>query len=308
MTDPTDPDPLPGNPVPTTQSTHTSPMDGPIDLRKPLVAQVASGAFSSAAEYHAWIHRPKDFRPRLFHSDLMELCTNTKWWVIPLLWGPVVLVFMQPYALLPSASAASLVGYFLLGLGVWSLIEYCLHRFLFHCDEWLPEHRLGLTAHFLLHGIHHKFMNDELRLVMPPALTLVISTGIYFLAQRVFFFLSPQAFSFTYGAGLLGYIAYDQMHYALHHVKANSPLVAAWPFFSYLKRYHMRHHYVETSRAFGITSDFWDRVLGTMITLPAATGDAAAPTKAGTAANTSAAASAAAANGPVSYMSKSRAD
>lgn len=30
-----------------------------------------------------------------------------------------------------------------------------MHRFLFHIDEYLPDHPAALTLHFLLHGIHH---------------------------------------------------------------------------------------------------------------------------------------------------------
>jgi hypothetical protein len=67
------------------------------------------------------------------------------------------------------------------------MLEYGLHRFLFHIDEWLPDRPLFLTLHFLLHGIHHYLPMDRfvlfartqlamlihvirLRLVMPPAL------------------------------------------------------------------------------------------------------------------------------------------
>lgn len=35
------------------------------------------------------------------------------------------------------------------------LLEYGMHRFLFHIDEYLPDHPAALTLHFLLHGIHH---------------------------------------------------------------------------------------------------------------------------------------------------------
>lgn len=44
---------------------------------------------------------------------------------------------------------------FLLGWFLWSFIEYCIHRFVFHMKP--PAHNYYLiTLHFLLHGQHHK--------------------------------------------------------------------------------------------------------------------------------------------------------
>jgi len=67
------------------------------------------------------------------------------------------------------------------------MLEYALHRFLFHIDELLPDRPFFLMIHFLLHGIHHYLPMDRcvaftivncdsahnicsLRLVMPPIL------------------------------------------------------------------------------------------------------------------------------------------
>jgi 4-hydroxysphinganine ceramide fatty acyl 2-hydroxylase len=46
------------------------------------------------------------------------------------------------------------------GLLVFSLIEYCLHRFVFHSEWWLPDNRLVRYLHFFTHGIHHMLPND----------------------------------------------------------------------------------------------------------------------------------------------------
>lgn len=44
---------------------------------------------------------------------------------------------------------------FLLGWFLWSFIEYCIHRFVFHMKP--PAHNYYLIMfHFLLHGQHHK--------------------------------------------------------------------------------------------------------------------------------------------------------
>lgn len=59
-----------------------------VDLTKPLVFQVGH----LGDRYDNWVHTPivSKTGPRLFKSDLMEFFTNTKWWMIPLIWLPVV--------------------------------------------------------------------------------------------------------------------------------------------------------------------------------------------------------------------------
>lgn len=46
-------------------------------------------------------------------------------------------------------------GLFVLGLFLWSLVEYVLHRFLFHMKPPSNSYYL-ITLHFVLHGQHHK--------------------------------------------------------------------------------------------------------------------------------------------------------
>lgn len=50
---------------------------------------------------------------------------------------------------------------FLLGNFFWTIIEYGMHRCLFHIDEVLPDHPAFLTVHFLTHGIHHYLPMDQ---------------------------------------------------------------------------------------------------------------------------------------------------
>jgi len=52
-----------------------------------------------------------------------------------------------------------------LGSFIWTLVEYGMHRFLFHIDQWLPDNRWFLTAHFLLHGVHHYLPTDRFPLL-----------------------------------------------------------------------------------------------------------------------------------------------
>ncbi|KAF8648173.1 hypothetical protein AX16_006369 [Volvariella volvacea WC 439] len=62
---------------------------------------------------------------------------------------------------IPSSSVVKAFLSFLLGNAIWTLIEYGMHRFLFHIDDWLPDRPVFLTLHFLLHGIHHYLPMDR---------------------------------------------------------------------------------------------------------------------------------------------------
>ena len=106
-----------------------------LDLNKPLFGQIWYGGFSKDF-YLDQVHRPRHYRggdsAPLF-GNFLEPLTKTPWWVVPTLWVPCVMYgtyeaskgFSSP---LPTA------GYWLFGFCIWSLIEYILHRCLFHLD------------------------------------------------------------------------------------------------------------------------------------------------------------------------------
>ena len=84
--------------------------------------------------------------------------------------------------------------------------------------RYLPDNRVGITAHFLLHGIHHYLPMDKYRLVMPPTLFVALATPFYKLAHTVFFY-DWYAATAVFCGGIFGYICYDLTHYFLHHKK-----------------------------------------------------------------------------------------
>lgn len=75
---------------------------------------------------------------------------------------------------------------------------------------------MAITLHFLLHGIHHFLPMDRLRLVMPPALFIILALPFWKLAHTVFFYNWFAALAVFCGA-VFGYIGYDVVHYSLHH-------------------------------------------------------------------------------------------
>ena len=59
-------------------------------------------------------------------------------------------------------------------------------------------------------------------------------------------------------AWILGGIFYDIVHYYFHH--GQDP---KWGLLKSLKYAHMRHHFRDNSKEFGVTSIIWDLVYGT---------------------------------------------
>ncbi|CBI31057.3 dihydroceramide fatty acyl 2-hydroxylase FAH1 [Vitis vinifera] len=223
--------------------------DFTVDLNKPLVFQV--GHLGEA--YEEWVHQPIISKegPRFFGSDILESTTRTVWWVIPLVWLPVVCwaVSMSVRMGLPLLQLAAAVAG---GLFIWTFLEYTLHRFLFHIKT---KSYWGNTIHYLLHGCHHKHPMDGLRLVFPPAAAAILCLPFWNLMKL----LSPPSVAPTlFGGGLLGYVIYDVTHYYLHHGKPSKGITQN------MKRYHMNHHFRIDDKGFGITSTFWDRVFGTL--------------------------------------------
>lgn len=219
-----------------------------VDLNKPLVFQV--GHLGEA--YGEWVHQPIVSKegPRLFANDLCELLTRTVWWVVPLVWLPVMCWFVTKslqMGLSSSQAALAVVG----GIFIWTLLEYCLHRFLFHMKT---TSYLGNTVHYLLHGCHHKHPMDGLRLVFPPAAAAILSVPIWTLIRLL---STPSTGPAIFGGCLLGYVMYDLTHFYLHHGKPSKGLTKS------LKTYHLSHHFRVQTVGFGITSSFWDRVFGT---------------------------------------------
>ncbi|ETI23887.1 hypothetical protein G647_05694 [Cladophialophora carrionii CBS 160.54] len=227
-----------------------------LDLNRPLFPQMLFSKFSKEF-YLQQIHRPRHYKggdsAPLF-GNFLEPLSKTAWYVVPSLWLPPV-IYGSYLGITNLTYTAEGVGYWCLGLFLWTLVEYLLHRFLFHLDYYLPDHPVFLTLHFLLHGIHHYLPMDKYRLVMPPTLFLVLATPFYKLAHAVFWYNWYAAIT-VFSGGIFGYICYDCTHYWLHHHQLPA-------FVRELKKYHLAHHYQDFELGFGVTSKFWDYIWGT---------------------------------------------
>lgn len=141
-----------------------------------------------------------------------------------------------------------------LGLGVflWTLIEYVLHRFVFH---WTKVKEPWRTLFSELHIAHHRNTEDPGLIIAPPLVAMIDS---------VFIFLILWALTWNWGLALVilagidvGYVLYEWAHFGAHEFNwKRGPL-------GYMRRHHLYHHYKKPGEAYGVTVPLWDMIFGT---------------------------------------------
>jgi sterol desaturase/sphingolipid hydroxylase (fatty acid hydroxylase superfamily) len=185
---------------------------------------------------------------RMFKANWMEALSKVHFSVPLFVYVPVIGYFIY-LSFKTGITALSFAGHIGLGLLVWTATEYVLHRFVFH---FVPKSKWGLRLHFIFHGVHHDYPRDKMRLVMPPSASLPLAAGFYFLFSL---FFADKAHLYAFFPGfLIGYLAYDMMHYAMHHHNFKSNLMKK------IKQHHMLHHYEDPSKGYGVSSVLWDKV------------------------------------------------
>src|SRR5437868_15493564 len=138
---------------------------------------------------------------RMFESDFIEFFSRVHPATPLLLYMPVVGYMIYLSLWQRKLSILAVGGLFLLGILLWTLIEYLIHRYIFHYE---PKTRWGKQLHFVIHGVHHDYPNDARRLVMPPAISIPLAFLFFGLSFLIFRSLSPAVF-----AGLVsGYVCY----------------------------------------------------------------------------------------------------
>lgn len=107
-----------------------------LNLNKPLLMQIWNGGFSKEF-YLEQIHRPRHYKggasAPLF-GNFLEPLSKTAWWVVPVVWLPPV-TYGTYIARAGLSSTIEEICYWMMGLVIWTFVEYLLHRFLFHLDK-----------------------------------------------------------------------------------------------------------------------------------------------------------------------------
>src|ERR1700733_9683211 len=187
--------------------------------------------------------------PRMFDWELFEKFSRVHWTVPPLIFVPTITILLIEGFVhgVGWMAAVWIPGGYLF----WTLTEYWLHRVVFHFE---PEKGIGAKLHWIIHGVHHDHPNDPLRLVMPPALSVPLAA----LFVWVFSLVIGSPGFLPFGAAFLaGYLGYDMLHYHVHHHRPKTALGKR------LRELHMRHHFQNHERGYGVSAPFWDHVFGT---------------------------------------------
>ncbi len=132
------------------------------------------------------------------------------------------------------------------GFIAWTLIEYWLHRIIFHG---------GPPVIAKMHVLHHA----------KPAEFIGVPVWYSLVFFLVFSFPILALLGVDAGVGaiiglLIGYTLYIGIHDAAHH---RTSYLRPW-----LARFrvnHLRHHYQNAHAGFGVTTDVWDRLFGTKV-------------------------------------------
>lgn len=200
--------------------------------------------------------RVKQTTCRMFDTPFIEFFSHIHPASPFVFWVPMLAALLL-WVVSTGMTTLPIVGLVVTGAIFWSLVEYLLHRYVFHYIGPRPWQR---RFHFIFHGVHHDFPQDAKRLVMPLGVSIPLGLAFFLLFDLVM--PRPVACAVLVGVGA-GYLAYDGIHYFTHHLKARSRAG------KYLKRYHLVHHHTGVEGKWGVTSPLWDLLFGT-------TGDASA--------------------------------
>ena len=131
------------------------------------------------------------------------------------------------------------------GAILWTLVEYLLHRFVYHKVAVIRE----------LHGMHHLHPND---FIGAPIWVSIASFFCFFAFLALLW--DTEIASGTTSGLIVGYLSYLLVHDAVHRWQLSER--------SWMRRHrlrHLRHHRNPVPGNFGVTTDFWDVVFGTAI-------------------------------------------
>ena len=190
-------------------------------------------------------------KKQVFDNPLLESLTRTHI-SIPL----IIFYGISAYLLITGfiqteLTALTLIGTFVFAFLLFTWVEYMVHRHVFHM---LPTNKLKEEIQYKFHGVHHEYPKDKARLAMPPVVSVVLATLLFFGLR---FIMGDYVYAFLPGF-LSGYASYLAVHYIVHAFRPPKNI------FKVLWVHHGIHHYKENDRAFGVSSPLWDYIFRTM--------------------------------------------
>lgn len=188
---------------------------------------------------------------RMFKSDFFEWFSHVHPAIPAALYLPVAAACIVLAARTGAFSAGGLALRVFGGYFGWTIVEYWLHRLVFHMPV---VGRKSERAYFFIHGVHHDWPWDMSRLVIPPGASVFLCLLFFGLFRLVF---GTPAMYPVFAGFVTGYVFYDTVHWYVH---ARAPRTR---FFKWLRREHMVHHFKESHTRFGVSCPWWDHVFRT---------------------------------------------
>lgn len=186
-----------------------------------------------------------------FKNPVLERLTRTNT-AVPVIIFLATSAVMVYWGITETAIAAwTIAGVYVGALLLFTLVEYLVHRYLFHM---ITNTKLKENLQYAFHGIHHDHPKDTGRLAMPPVVSVLIVVALFYLFRWI---MGDYVFAFLPGF-ISGYSLYLIVHHVVH---AFQPPKNA---FKILWVHHGIHHYKDHERAFGVSSPLWDLVFRTM--------------------------------------------
>src|SRR5262245_32524009 len=149
---------------------------------------------------------------RMFQSDLRERLSHMKPWVPHAIFIPVLGVSLA--AAFRAHAPARVAAFYVLGLLLWTLVEYVIHRGSFHTTPRVQDEPRRIVAslrrdepvvpnlptprhrfYFVAHGVHHDYPNDSTRLVLAPSVSIPLAVVFYAVFRLLFGAATPAAFA-----------------------------------------------------------------------------------------------------------------
>jgi sterol desaturase/sphingolipid hydroxylase (fatty acid hydroxylase superfamily) len=187
---------------------------------------------------------------RMFRNQLLEKLSHVHPATPAILYLPIVAASLALAARHGEAGPLGLAARFGLGYLFWTLLEYWLHRLVFHLPVRGP---VTERIYFFIHGVHHDWPWDTSRLVLPPSASLLLAALFYGLFRLLF----GPAMHALFAGLIFGYVIYDTVHWYTH---VGAPKSRA---FKFLRKQHLVHHFKEPGTRFGVSCPWWDVVFRT---------------------------------------------
>jgi dihydroceramide fatty acyl 2-hydroxylase len=187
---------------------------------------------------------------RMFESDFFEFFSKVHP-SVPFIFYIPILIGLMAYGLVEHITTWGMAAaFFALGWLTWDFLEYGIHRSFFHWEGSGPFTR---SLHDIVHGYHHKYPDDEKRLVMPLGASIpfaLIFAGLLWLVH------APAATLPMFVGIVAAYLFYDFTHWSTHFRTPRT----AWG--RAVRSHHMSHHFADSKTNFGISHRWIDRLVG----------------------------------------------